>query len=180
MAIYSKTGDDGETDLYGGKRVRKSVDAVEVLGQFDELNAALGLARSALNKSASSNISLIQNDLFILGSVVAGVGLKKPLAGYLVTQTTWLEKEIDTLDKKLPTLKNFILPNGCESSARLHLARAICRRCERALVALGEYVELIPYLNRLSDYFFVLARHENLRNKIKDQQVVIDRAELKK
>jgi len=180
MAIYSKTGDYGETDLYGGKRVRKSVDAVEVLGQFDELNAALGLVRSVLNKSASSSVSLIQNDLFILGSVVAGVELKKPLADYLVSQTTWLEKEIDILEKKLPTLKNFILPNGCESSARLHLARAICRRCERALVALGEYIELIPYLNRLSDYLFVLARHENLRNKISDQQVVISRTEQKK
>ena len=180
MAIYSKTGDSGETDLYGGKRVRKSVDAVEVLGQFDELNAALGLARSALNKSASSNISLIQNDLFILGSVVAGVELKKSLADYLVSQTNWLEKEIDTLDKKLPILKNFILPNGCESSARLHLARAICRRCERALVALGEYIELVPYLNRLSDYLFVLARYENLSNKIKDQQAVIIHAKQKK
>jgi len=180
MAIYSKTGDDGETDLYGGKRVRKSVDAVEVLGQFDELNAALGLARSALNKSASSKISLIQNDLFILGSVVAGVELKKSLNDYLGSQTRWLEKEIDILDKKLPPLKNFILPNGSESSARLHLARAVSRRCERALVALGEYVELIPYLNRLSDYLFVLARHENLRNKVKDEQVVVSRAGLKK
>lgn len=173
MAIYSKKGDYGETDLYGGKRVRKSVDAVEVLGQFDEFNATLGLARSVLNKSASSNISLIQNDLFLLGSVVAGVELKKSLKDYLGSQTRWLEKEIDTLDKKLPPLKNFILPNGCESSARLHLARAICRRCERALVALGEYVELIPYLNRLSDYLFVLARHANLQNKVKDDQVVI-------
>ncbi len=173
MAIYSKTGDYGETDLFGGKRVRKSVDAIEVLGQFDELNATLGLARSVLNKSASSNISLIQNDLFVLGSVVAGVELKKSHSNYLKNQTSWLEEQIDRLDKKLPALKKFILPNGCESSSRLHLARAICRRCERALVALGEYVELIPYLNRLSDYLFVLARHENLRNKVKDQQVVV-------
>ena len=173
MAIYSKTGDYGETDLFGGKRVRKSVDTVEVLGQFDELNAALGLARSALIKSASSNISLIQNDLFILGSIVAGVELKKSHSDYLKNQTSWLEKGTDRLDKKLPALKKFILPNGCESSARLHLARAICRRCERTLVALGEYVELIPYLNRLSDYLFVLARHENLINKVKDQQVAL-------
>lgn len=175
MAIYSKTGDYGETDLFGGKRVRKSVDAVEVLGQFDELNAALGFARSGVKKSSCANISLIQNDLFILGSIVAGVELKKSHSDHLKNQTNWLEREIDSLDKKLPALKKFILPNGCESSSRLHLARAICRRCERALVALGEYVELIPYLNRLSDYLFVLARHENLRNKVKDQQVVLSR-----
>ncbi len=169
MSIYTKNGDAGETDLYGGKRVRKSVDAVEVLGEFDELNAFLGLSRLLLKKSDAVRISQIQNDLFLLGSVVAGVKLSQPAVQYLIKQVDKMETEIDSLEGKTPKLKNFILPNGCESSARLHLARAICRRCERSLVSLGEYMDLVPYLNRLSDYLFVLARYENARRGVKDE-----------
>ncbi len=172
MAIYSKRGDHGDTDLYCGKRVRKSTKVVEVLGQLDELNAALGLARSGLNRSESGGISLIQNDLFILGSIVAGFEQKRSTFVYLEGRVRWMEKEIDRLEGKLPALKRFILPGGCESSAKIHLARAVCRRCERSLVALGVYTDLISYLNRLSDYLFVLARSQNLRNKVKEEQVI--------
>lgn len=175
MSIYSKkvrAGDAGETDLYGGKRVRKSVDVVEVLGQFDELNAFLGLARLLVKKIDAGKISQIQNDLFLLGSIVAGVKLKPSDVSYLRNQVSWMEKEIDVLDSKLSKLTKFILPNGCESSAKLHLARAICRRCERSLVSLGEHPDLVPYLNRLSDYLFVLARYENHRHGVKDELVV--------
>lgn len=171
MTIYTKNGDAGETDLYGGKRVRKSVDAVSVLGEFDELNAFLGLSRLLLKKPDALRVSQIQNDLFLLGSVVAGVKLKQSDINYLIKQVYQMETVIDILEAKIPKLKSFILPNGCEASARLHLARAICRRCERALVELGEYMDLVPYLNRLSDYLFVLARYENYRHGVKDELV---------
>jgi cob(I)alamin adenosyltransferase len=171
MSIYTKNGDAGETDLYGGKRVRKSVDAVEVLGQFDELNAFLGLSRLLLKKSDAVKISQIQNDLFLLGSIVAGVALKQSDINYLKKRVDGLEEQIDMLERKTTRLASFILPNGCEATARLHLARAICRRCERSLVALGEHMDLVPYLNRLSDYLFVLARQENSRRGVKDELV---------
>lgn len=171
MPVYTRNGDYGETALYGGKRVRKSVGTVEVLGGLDELNAFLGLTRLYLRAADSKKISQIQNDLFILGSVVAGVRLKDTPGGRLNKRIREMEKDIDVMDKELPPLRNFILPSGCESSSRLHLARAICRRCERSLVALGKYIKLVPYLNRLSDYMFVLARYENYRHRVSDELV---------
>ena len=171
MPVYTKNGDAGKTDLYGSTRVKKSVESVEVLGQLDELNAFLGMTRLLLRRTDSVKIAQIQNDLFILGSVVAGVQFKSTAKNRLKEQIARMEQEIDALDKNLSVLRNFILPNGCESSARLHMARAICRRCERSLVALGSHVGLVPYINRLSDYLFVLARFENNRNKVSDELV---------
>jgi cob(I)alamin adenosyltransferase len=174
MPIYSKTGDAGITGLYDGKRVKKSVEVVEVLGELDELNAFLGSARLAVRKNDAKKISQIQSDLFILGATVAGAKLNSAFKDHLKEQISEMEESIDKLDKKLPGLRNFILPNGCEASVRLHLTRAICRRCERSLVALGLYVDLIPYINRLSDYLFVLARFENHRRGINDELVSSD------
>ncbi len=175
MPIYTKNGDAGKTDLYNGKRVLKCVEVVEVLGELDELNAFLGLTRLLLKATDSKKISQIQNDLFLLGSFVAGVKSKQTDREYVKLQIKRMEQEIDLLENRLAPIRNFILPNGCASSARLHLARAICRRCERSLVALGKNIDLVPYLNRLSDYLFVLARSENLRHKVKDELVITSR-----
>lgn len=171
MRIYTKNGDAGDTDLYGGKRVRKSVEEIEVLGVLDELNAFLGLLRLHLREKDSKIVAQVQNDLFLIGSVIAGVTLDQESKKILLDRVNAIEKEIDIMDDKLPPLKNFILPNGCESSARVHLARAICRRSERCLVSLGRHFDLLPYLNRLSDYLFVLARSENFRRNFKDEVV---------
>jgi cob(I)alamin adenosyltransferase len=169
--IYTKTGDLGETGLFGGKRVVKSCNSISALGDMDELNASLGVARLHLRRVDSIKLAQIQKDLFTLGSTLAGFTVDAGDKKSFSTKVAWLEKEINALDKKLPKLKTFILPYGCESSARLHLARAICRRCERSLVALGRNAELIPYINRLSDYLFTLARHENQSHKVKDELV---------
>lgn len=169
--IYTKTGDFGETGLFTGERVSKSCNSINALGDLDELNASLGSVRLHLKKADSIKLAQMQKDLFTLGSVLAGFTVSDSVKKSLSTMIDWMEKEIDALDKKLPALKSFILPTGCESSERLHLARAICRRCERSLVALGKHVNLIPYLNRLSDYLFILARYENHRHKIKDELV---------
>lgn len=177
MPIYSRAGDNGDTSLFGGGKVRKCADVVEVLGQLDELNAFLGSSRLLLDSSEAAYISSIQADLFALGAVVAGFTREKSLAPRLAKRVRSMEKKIDALDKKLPVLNNFILPGGCESAVRLHLARAVCRRCERALVSLNRYSKLIPYLNRLSDYLFALARYENLKNKVSDRRAVFDNLE---
>ncbi|MCL4397975.1 cob(I)yrinic acid a,c-diamide adenosyltransferase [Patescibacteria group bacterium] len=135
MKIYTKKGDKGETGLIGGKRVPKTDPVVEALGTIDELNAHLGNLNLPLEK--------IQQDLMALASEVAG-GKKARV------NEKWLEKEIDRMEKELPPLHNFILPTGS-----VHLARAVCRRTERRVTAVLGYSK---YLNRLSDYLFVLAR----------------------
>jgi len=169
--IYTKMGDSGETRLLYGKRVLKSCNSINALGDLDELNACLGMARFHLKKADSLKLAQIQKDLFTIGSVVAGFKVVDGVKRSLNSQIGLMEKDIDALDKKLSKLKNFILPNGCESSSTLHLARAVCRRCERSLVTLGKHANLIPYLNRLSDYLFILARYENCRHKVEDELV---------
>ena len=171
MPIYTKSGDAGETGLYGGKHVRKSSEVVKVLGELDELNAFLGLTRLHLKRVDSKKISQIQRDLFIIGSVVAGAKFDNKTKSYLEGQISLMEEDIDSYNIKLPLLRSFILPNGCESSAKLHLARAICRRCERSFVSLGKHIDLVPYINRLSDYLFILARYENRRCGVKEETV---------
>lgn len=137
MKIYTKTGDKGETGLYGGKRVPKDDKVIEALGTIDELNAALGNLGLPLDR--------IQKDLQNLAAQVAGYkGKRRALS------VSFLEKEIDRMEKDLPQLHGFILPKG-----PIHPARAICRRAERRVVAVAGSSK---YLNRLSDYLFVLAR----------------------
>lgn len=169
--IYTKMGDSGETALFDGDRVVKSCNSINALGDLDELNACLGVARLHLKKADSTKLAQIQKDLFIVGSVVAGFKAVDSVMKSLSDQIDLIEKDMDALDKKLPKLRNFILPNGCESSAVLHLARAVCRRCERSLIGLKKHPYLIPYLNRLSDYLFVLARYENYRREVKEEVV---------
>ncbi len=140
MKIYTKTGDLGETGLWGRKKVPKNHKIIEALGTIDELSANLGLINGP-------KIEKIQQELQTINSAISGFKTKVPDVG-------WLEKEIDRMQTKLPELKNFILPKG-----QIHVARAVCRRAERRVVdpAVGRD-DAVKYLNRLSDYLFVLAR----------------------
>lgn len=169
MKIYTKTGDEGETGLLGGVRVSKSHVCIEVCGELDELNSMIGLVRSGEISADLGEILLqIQNDLFDLGGRVAGsLGETKKLPGFAQGRVDFIERNIDSLQEKIPELKQFILPDGGAEGCRLHLARAICRRAERSLVGLRKLetrcdlnLELV-YLNRLSDFLFVAARYAN-------------------
>jgi cob(I)alamin adenosyltransferase len=169
MKIYTKTGDDGTTGLFGGARVGKDDALVEAYGTVDETNAALGLARSAgLPAALDGLLESIQKDLFVLGAELACVpGKQDKLKMDLIddTHVAALEVAIDTHEAALEALKSFILPGGTPGAAALHFARTVCRRAERRalLASRGEGVrsELLVYLNRLSDLLFVLARRAN-------------------
>jgi cob(I)alamin adenosyltransferase len=172
VKIYTKTGDTGETSLLGGKRVRKNALRIEVCGELDELNACLGHAGAALTGSdLPSSLTAIQRDLLALGAQVADPREERPEAAAkaVVSSETvaGLERAIDRVQATLPPLDGFILPGGSEPGARLHLARAVCRRAERRIVALAERESVSPvllaYMNRLSDLLFVLARAVNAR-----------------
>lgn len=177
MKIYTKTGDGGETGLFGGARVSKADPRVAAYGDVDELNAWLGLTRAALvnvpeSAELTSMIEHIQRDLFALGSRLADPGHK--IAGRVTKATIGasdiarLEGWIDRLEAQLPALTRFILPGG-SAGASLHVGRTICRRAERAMVALLQSdsaafeSDLLVYVNRLSDLLFVMARSANRR-----------------
>jgi cob(I)alamin adenosyltransferase len=166
MKIYTKSGDQGETGLLGGARVRKDHLRIEAAGTVDELNAFLGLARSEpLPSEIARMLEAVQNDLFSLGAELATPEPRKQTAHLLgEAAVTSLEQAIDSLDATLPPLTAFILPAGGRATALIHVARAVCRRAERRVISLAQMsdVELSPtvvhYLNRLSDYLFVAAR----------------------
>ena len=164
--IYTKGGDKGKTSLVGGSRVSKSNDIIDAIGNVDELNALLGLVVCNLKKPFISTLKDIQNDLFDIGADLATPINKKGTAlrinkDYIV----YIEKEIDKINNNLPPLNSFILPGGSKISSIIHLARTVNRRCERSVVKLNEKqkvnIEVLKYLNRLSDYLFVLARALN-------------------
>lgn len=170
MKIYTKTGDDGTTGLFGGKRVQKFDERVDTYGDIDELNSVIGLTLAFINsKDVENDLLNIQNKLFEIGALIATPDEdRSKLKGINDIQDEdilLIEKRIDYYDNLLPELKNFILPGGTKSSSFLHFARTVCRRCERKIVKFasekGKYQELIKYFNRLSDFFFVLARYEN-------------------
>lgn len=172
VRIYTRTGDEGETGLLGGRRVRKSALRVEAYGEVDELNACLGFAGAALTDSdIGPVVTRIQQQLFALGARLADVRdpeTPTPEKATLApTHIVELERAIDRAEAALPPLKTFINPGGGEAGARLHLARTVCRRAERRLVALAAQEPVPPlflaYLNRLSDLLFVLARLANHR-----------------
>jgi cob(I)alamin adenosyltransferase len=171
MKIYTKSGDRGETGLLGGGRVRKSDARVEAYGEVDEANAAIGVARAGLaDPELDGELGLIQAELFSLGAELAsphGTAARSALPAIDPAWTTRLEQAMDRWDAALPELRAFILPGGSPGAAALHLARCVCRRAEREVVALAAQVEVDPnalvYLNRLSDYLFVAARVANLR-----------------
>jgi len=170
MKIYTKTGDTGETGLYGGTRVPKDEIRVEACGMVDELNACIGTARCQIrDEEINTILHRIQNELFDVGADLATIDAHPKASSMRIppTLTPELEREIDRFEDQLPPLKNFVLPGGSTGGAAIHLARTVCRRAERCVVALAKEEavnpEVLIYLNRLSDLLFVLARVVNHR-----------------
>jgi cob(I)alamin adenosyltransferase len=175
VRVYTRTGDAGETGLLGEARVRKDALRIEAVGSLDEVNAALGLAAAPLAEGWEREcLASIQRDLFAIGAQLADVRPGGRTAGPGAEAVSALERAIDRAQGELPTLTRFILPGGSEPAARLHLARSICRRAERRVVALAAQEPVAPpvlaYLNRLSDLLFVLARWVNQRAGAAEQQ----------
>ncbi len=180
MKIYTRTGDKGETSLYGGKRVRKDNLRVEAYGAIDETNASLGFARAAIHEGCSGSrevlnyidtvLEPVQNKLFAIGATLSG----SEDQNYSVKDTDieLLENSIDKMDEEVQPVKAFILPFGTDLCARLHIARTISRRAERRIVALSNAEEIDPkiiaYTNRLSDFLFTLARYANKAQGVPD------------
>jgi cob(I)alamin adenosyltransferase len=173
VKIYTKTGDAGETGLFGGPRVRKSDPRVEAYGEVDELNASLGAARALVeDPEIDLQLAKIQEELFCVGAELATPHGAKARSAIPPVEAAWtarLEGAIDRWTVELPPLTKFVLPGGTRTASVLHLARTICRRAERSAVALAEGTEVDPavlvYLNRLSDFLFVAARVANHRAK---------------
>ena len=166
MKIYTKTGDAGETGLFGGGRVPKDDPRVRAYGDIDELNAALGAAMAQEPGDFElAALQTMQRDLFAIGAELATPDAAKQRAKVTTNQVEALERLIDAHEAALAPLKNFILPGGTPKAAAFHLARTTCRRAERAVVALARDQQINPliihYLNRLSDLLFVLARAVN-------------------
>lgn len=171
--IYTRNGDDGSTGLVGGTRIDKDNLRVEAYGDVDELNSWLGLIRTiALRENLEESgaaLAILQNELFDLGALLASPpGHTHPsMPGISSEQTSRLEAAIDHATSGLPELTSFVLPGGTELNAMLHIARTVCRRAERHVVALSRKEEVAPewiaYLNRLSDLLFALARQESFR-----------------
>jgi cob(I)alamin adenosyltransferase len=175
-SIYTKTGDQGETGLFGGGRVAKDDPRVEAYGEVDELNAALGVARSTgLDPQLEALAADIQAQLFTLGAVLATPSGTKAETHIPKVRPEWsaaLERAIDEFDRELARLQQFILPGGSPAASHLHLARTVCRRAERRVVSLSHAApidpQLLVYLNRLSDLLFVMARVANHRAGLPD------------
>ena len=165
MKIYTKTGDQGMTSLYGGERVSKSHLRIETYGTVDEVNAWLGvIATSIIDQTTQSHLETIQNHMFVVGAMLAVDSelTTLPLQKIGNQEIKWLETKIDEIVATLPPMTHFILPGGNPIAANLHVARCVCRRAERLAVTLSKnaYVDenVVIYLNRLSDYLFCLAR----------------------
>lgn len=182
MKIYTKTGDKGKTSLFGGTRVPKYHLRIEAYGTIDELNAYMGLLRDQnIDKHTSEVLFKIQNELFTLGAMLATPPEKELLKSgkerlaiekINEEKVTFLELEMDCMNESLPTMTHFILPGGNNTVSFCHIARCICRRAERITTQLSDESELNPqilmYLNRLSDYLFVLARKLTLDTKAEE------------
>jgi cob(I)alamin adenosyltransferase len=180
LKLYTKTGDKGETGLFGGKRVKKDNARVEAYGAIDETNAAIGMARACIHEGSSGSrealtyidsvLEVVQNKLFAIGSQLAGSD--DPAYSVKDSDIEFLEKCIDHIDEIVPPIRNFILPFGTDLCARLHLARTVSRRAERRIVALSTLEALDPnqlvYSNRLSDFLFSLARYANKAQDVPD------------
>jgi len=171
--IYTRTGDDGTTALGTGERRKKYDLRIAAYGTLDETNSVIGIARlhTAEDAALDAALSRIQNDLFDVGADLTTPGKGKGPGGARLTvtaaQVEWLETEIDRLNDELEPLRSFILPGGSAAAAYLHLARTVCRRAERLIAELSDKPdesvtpEVLKYVNRLSDFLFVAARHAN-------------------
>lgn len=184
MNIYTKTGDKGETGLFGGKRVPKTDPRIESYGTIDELNAVIGVVLAGNAEGAvgadcedtvRATLEQIQAHLMVIASHLAtpynpAEDVPSTLPAFETAWIAGLEEQIDAMEAELPQLTNFILPGGSPVGAQLHVARTVCRRAERAVVALTQTEEidlgLLQYLNRLSDYLFVAARFDNHKKNI--------------
>ena len=177
MKVYTRRGDSGETDLFGGERVSKEHIRVDTYGEVDELNAVVGAAAAASpHEDIVAFLQIVQSTLFDIGSFLAtpeaGHRAKAGIPEAEQQDVDLLEREIDRLEEELSPLANFILPGGTASAAALHIARTVCRRAERSAVRLDQAEQLgglsLRYLNRLSDLLFVMARIENARASVPD------------
>ena len=170
--IYTGTGDKGMTSLVGGQRVSKAHQRIESYGTIDELNSFIGLLITTLDESEDQDFLLfIQHKLFTLGSYLATDQEATDLrveSRILPETIVRIENEIDRIDWALPKMRNFVLPGGCRSASLAHVCRTVCRRAERQIYRLMETIEVeepvLVFINRLSDYLFVLARKECVRN----------------
>lgn len=166
MSIITKTGDQGETALFDGKRVTKTNPQVEAIGAVDELNAVIGmiLSEEEIPCETKESLQKIQNDLFVLGAVLAGDRDEGKISELKIALDR-IETSAKLMEAKLPTLKNFILPGGHKLASFAHFARTVCRRAEIKILKIAGPPEnnsfTIPYLNRLSDFLFLLARYFN-------------------
>jgi cob(I)alamin adenosyltransferase len=172
VKIYTRTGDKGDTSLFGGARVAKNDPRIEAYGTVDETNSVIGVARAAwLSSPIDAQLHQAQIDLFEIGAHLASPGTSR-FSGVDVARIEELEQAIDAMTADLAPLTSFILPGGSLAAAQLHVARTVCRRAERLVVALQDDSEptqsTIAYLNRLSDYLFTAARFANLKLGVED------------
>lgn len=183
--LYTRTGDQGTTSLVDGTRARKNCSRINAYGDVDELSSALGLVASGKNcpEEIRDDINHVQHVMFEIGGYLAtpSEAVSKEAGGetvtpsgleYLDEETAKLEGWIDSLDERIPKMRSFILPGGSDESSRCHLARTVCRRAERSIIALSQenYVDprVVSYINRLSDYLFIAARYLNFISGIED------------
>lgn len=174
--LYTRTGDKGTTSLVDGSRASKDSTRIDAYGEIDELSSALGLVSSGMKcpEEIRDELRHVQHIMFEIGGYLATPVAEgsTPQIDYLPEEISKLEGWIDSLDERVPRLKSFILPGGCDESSRCHLARTVCRRAERRIITLsGEsYVDpnVISYINRLSDYLFIAARYLNFITGIED------------
>lgn len=173
MKIYTKTGDAGKTSLIGGTRILKSDPRIEAYGTVDELNSNIGVVFDhCTDEHAKSILKEIQDRLFTIGSELAcdpEKNIKMQIPGLHESDIELLEKEMDAMDAELPVMKNFILPGGMPAVSFTHVARSVCRRAERRCINLLGHdgkvdLLIIKYLNRLSDYLFMLSRYTGMKN----------------
>jgi len=177
MKAYSGTGDKGETSLYGGTRVEKADPRVEAYGAVDELSSQVGVARAHIKtKKLNQVLKSIQRDLWILGGDLASELVTANVPRISKEQLDRLESVTDELNSGLPRLRRFILPGGSVPGAELHMARAVCRRAERRIVTLSKREsinpDVLPYINRLSSFLFVLARTVNRMQRVAEEEFV--------
>jgi cob(I)alamin adenosyltransferase len=170
VKIYTRTGDKGETALFGGKRVSKDDLRIEAYGTIDELSSFIGVARSQWPDSPiDAELASVQNDLFDIGAQLAAPGSDR-FKGANTARIEQLERAIDAMERELKPLANFVLPGGSVHAAQLHVARTVCRRAERRVITLRDDATggTVIYLNRLSDYLFVAARYANAKHGVPD------------
>lgn len=173
MPIYTRGGDKGETGLFGGKRVAKDDPRVEAYGSVDELNAVLGVVLALHTGPRTEDLKEVQRTLFAIGAQLASPK-PIPIKGIGPEPIVQWEKDMDGIENALGPLRHFILPGGGKGAALLHLARTVCRRAERRVITLARKEKVDPqiivYLNRLGDWLFMLAREENARAKINEEE----------